>query len=67
MTESTKYLFPIAPKIAPTARVTLDSNSLKGIKKIKHEIKYDKNPPINNLKNNDLPSLLVHMRPPKFP
>ena len=48
----------MAPKIAPTANVTLDSNSVfKGIRKTKQEIKNDNIPPKNNFKNNQEPSL----------
>ena len=47
--ESTKYLLPIAPKIAPTLSPILDSNSFNGIKKTIQEIKKDKNDPIKKL------------------
>ena len=46
--ESTKYLFPIAPKIAPKLIEILDSNSFGGIKNASQEIKKAMNDPPNN-------------------
>jgi len=59
MVESTKYLFPIAPKIPPTVKLILESNSPTGIRKTIQEIKKDKKEPRNNFKNNQPPDLEI--------
>ena len=56
--ESTKYLFPTAPKIAPTLKFDLASNSDIGIKKTNQDKRSDKKEPKNNLKNSQEPCLL---------
>ena len=56
--DAIKYLFPTAPKIAPSAIANLDSNSLAtGSKNIKHDIINDNTPPKNNFRNNQDPTL----------
>ena len=57
--ESTKYLLPIAPKIPPTVKVILESNSFLGIKNTIQEIKKDKIDPKNSLTNNQAPLLEI--------
>ena len=48
--ESTKYLLPIAPKIAPMFNEILESNSFGGIKKVNHDIRNAMKEPPNNLR-----------------
>jgi hypothetical protein len=48
---STKYLFPTAPKIPPKLKVILVSKNFESMKKTKKEIKNERKPPKNNLKN----------------
>lgn len=55
--ESTKYLFPIAPNIPPTARLILEPNSLAGIKNTIREIKKARYEPRKSFKNNQPPDL----------
>ena len=57
--DSTKYLFPIAPKIAPTLKSILDPKSVFGTVKTTHEIKNAKNDPINSLKKSQDPDLEI--------
>lgn len=48
--DSTKYLFPTAPKTLPIQSVILDSNLSFGIKNTKNEITNERKAPKNSLK-----------------